>query len=300
MDGDFNAVTWNGGMAALNQRLCVLRPRSTLDRRFLSYFVPIPLSSINDITFFTTVKHLSSLDLMNEWLPLPPVAIQRAVADYLDAVTARMDALIDKKRRMIELLEDAAVTVIEEAMCTDQSAPTPLRRLLLEPPRYGASEAGVRGDLDWPRYIRITDLNADGTLRDADIRRLPGSVAGANQPHREGPVVLEGFSFHLTACSTPERSAPVPSRHAWSAERARYFDFALLGLPGNGRRGCTDGLSSPAGCQYATVDRTARGTSITKLSSAVRRLGGNHRGALLRVRTESWLQFISSVPAQQH
>ncbi len=36
-------------------------------------------------------------------LPLPPLAEQRAIADYLDAETARIDALITKKRRMIEL-----------------------------------------------------------------------------------------------------------------------------------------------------------------------------------------------------
>ncbi|HMS49170.1 restriction endonuclease subunit S [Candidatus Neomicrothrix sp.] len=37
-------------------------------------------------------------------LPVPPLAEQRAIADYLDDETARIDALITKKRRMIELL----------------------------------------------------------------------------------------------------------------------------------------------------------------------------------------------------
>ncbi len=31
--------------------------------------------------------------------------MQTAIADYLDAETARIDALIEKKRRMIDLLE---------------------------------------------------------------------------------------------------------------------------------------------------------------------------------------------------
>lgn len=112
MDGDFNAVTWKGGVAALNQRLCLLRARPSLDQRFLSYFVPISLKAINDVTFFTTVKHLSSVDLMNERLPLPSVQVQRAVADYLDAETARIDALIEKKQRLVELLDErrSAVT----------------------------------------------------------------------------------------------------------------------------------------------------------------------------------------------
>ncbi len=37
---------------------------------------------------------------------MPPPLVQRAIADYLDAETARIDALIEKKRRMVELLEE--------------------------------------------------------------------------------------------------------------------------------------------------------------------------------------------------
>jgi len=38
-------------------------------------------------------------------IPLPPLSTQRAVADYLDRETARIDALIAAKGRMMELLE---------------------------------------------------------------------------------------------------------------------------------------------------------------------------------------------------
>jgi type I restriction enzyme S subunit len=37
-------------------------------------------------------------------LALPPVDLQRDIANFLDVVTARIDALLHKKRRMIELL----------------------------------------------------------------------------------------------------------------------------------------------------------------------------------------------------
>ena len=39
-------------------------------------------------------------------LSLPPLAEQRAIADYLDAETARIDALIAKKQQLIHLLEE--------------------------------------------------------------------------------------------------------------------------------------------------------------------------------------------------
>ena len=37
---------------------------------------------------------------------MPPLGEQRAIADYLDTETARIDALITKKRRLITLLEE--------------------------------------------------------------------------------------------------------------------------------------------------------------------------------------------------
>ena len=39
-------------------------------------------------------------------LPVPPQAVQRAIADYLDRETARIEALIAAKRRMTELLDE--------------------------------------------------------------------------------------------------------------------------------------------------------------------------------------------------
>lgn len=91
MDGDFNLVVWDRGKAALNQRLCLLRPRAQVDMRFIAYALPSSLKIINDLTFATTVKHLSSADIMSERIALPPLEEQRRIADFLDAETARID-----------------------------------------------------------------------------------------------------------------------------------------------------------------------------------------------------------------
>lgn len=51
-------------------------------------------------------------------LPAPdlPLDQQRAIADYLDAETARIDALIAKKRRLIELLDEKRATVMADGV----------------------------------------------------------------------------------------------------------------------------------------------------------------------------------------
>jgi type I restriction enzyme S subunit len=49
-------------------------------------------------------------------LALPPLPEQRAIAAYLDRTTARIDALIEKKRRFIELLEEKRAAMITQAV----------------------------------------------------------------------------------------------------------------------------------------------------------------------------------------
>jgi len=56
------------------------------------------------------------------------------------------------------------------------SAPC-LKRLLREPLTYGLNEAAELEDRDLPRYLRITDFDDDGNLRENTFRSLPHEVA---------------------------------------------------------------------------------------------------------------------------
>lgn len=115
MDGDFNLVYWTRGPAALNQRLCLLRSNGQADTRFLAYALPSHLKVINDLTYSTTVKHLASGQVRGIKMLAPDVSEQRAIADYLDRETARIDALMEEQQRLIELLRERRQSVIESA-----------------------------------------------------------------------------------------------------------------------------------------------------------------------------------------
>ena len=52
-------------------------------------------------------------------VPVPPLGRQKAIADYLDVETGRIDALITKKRRMIELLEERWRSTIISTLFAD-------------------------------------------------------------------------------------------------------------------------------------------------------------------------------------
>jgi type I restriction enzyme, S subunit len=52
----------------------------------------------------------------NLWLPKIPLPEQRAIADFLDRETARIDTLIAKYQRLMELLEEKRASLISEAV----------------------------------------------------------------------------------------------------------------------------------------------------------------------------------------
>jgi type I restriction enzyme S subunit len=61
-------------------------------------------------------------------IPLPTLHEQLAIADYLDAETARIDALITKKQRMVGLLEERLGTAIRHTLFTLSCERHPLKR----------------------------------------------------------------------------------------------------------------------------------------------------------------------------
>lgn len=127
MDGDFNVVQWERGFALLNQRVCALSERAGLDRRFLFYVLPISLKKIHDLTYFTTVKHLASGDVLRIRVQLPSLQQQRTIASFLDRKTAAIDALIAKKERLIELLQEKRQALITQAVTKGLDPNVPMK-----------------------------------------------------------------------------------------------------------------------------------------------------------------------------
>jgi len=110
--------------------LALLRPSQEVDGRYLFWALTSRLSreqfsaSANGITRFG-LRYDSFGEVR---VPLPPLACQRAIADYLDRETARIDALIEKKQRMIQLLEERFQRLIDEVVWSEVDQPVPLMR----------------------------------------------------------------------------------------------------------------------------------------------------------------------------
>ena len=102
IDGEFRCYEWKGVNALLNQRVCRLQNfKGNLYERYLLYVINNQLKKIEDVTGFTTVKHLSSTTIKEINLVLPPLTEQQRIVAKLDAAFAEIDTAIDAANAQI-------------------------------------------------------------------------------------------------------------------------------------------------------------------------------------------------------
>jgi type I restriction enzyme, S subunit len=104
-----SAVWWGEiqGQVCFQNTLLRLRPRPRTDPRFLAWWCRYAFASgiFASVATGANIFHLSAdrvRALPMTYLPLPK---QRAIADFLDAETSRIDALIARKLELADLLE---------------------------------------------------------------------------------------------------------------------------------------------------------------------------------------------------
>ncbi len=162
-----------------------LRPGPRLDRRFLRYWLCSEWvrQLLNGATISVTrsQQRIRPEVLTHLWARFPSTGIQRAIADYLDTETARIDALIEKKRRMVELVEErqgALVSLVSRRGVTADRVRADSRPWIVEVPiswdvlplkRIGNLQAGAafpdsyQGQLgELIPYFKVSDFETPG------------------------------------------------------------------------------------------------------------------------------------------
>ncbi len=92
--------------STLNQSMAAIVPGSSLEYRFLQYWLTSNYLNIRglaggDLRDGLNLQHIGSIQV-----PRPPLEEQRAIADYLDRETAQIDAFIAKNEELITLLTE--------------------------------------------------------------------------------------------------------------------------------------------------------------------------------------------------
>jgi type I restriction enzyme, S subunit len=182
------------------------------------YFRRVSLRSIQQTT---GIQNLDSHAYLSETVCIPGLAEQREIAVFLEAKTAQIDALLAAKQRMVELLRQKRHVLITSTVLAglDPAATrkpagfhwpgempahwlsTRFKFIRSGRLEYGAALPPTGTDRGSPRYIRITDLNEDGTLREDTFQSLSEEAA---RPFllQDGDVLLarSGATVGKTLC----------------------------------------------------------------------------------------------------
>jgi type I restriction enzyme S subunit len=181
---------------------------SELDPRYLNYVLQSELSRQEfagaALSVTRSQQRVRPEVVLSMLIDAPRLSTQRKIASLLDRNISRLDQLIRRKQRMDALLDESLRVRIERALCIVGGAQVAVRRLLVSPPKYGASEAGEIGT-PGPRYIRITDIDATGRLRGGDVRTLSPELAAPYRLSdwdiliaRSGATVGKSFAYRAS------------------------------------------------------------------------------------------------------
>jgi type I restriction enzyme, S subunit len=139
----------------------------------------------------STFGHLTREKLSALQIPFPPPAAQHAIADYLDRETARIDDLVVAKRRMVELLEERAVTFIEDCALDAGWPQVALSRVIrrIEQGWSPQCDARLPNENEWG-VLKVGCVN-HGEFRSNETKALPTDLAPrAEYTVRNGDLLI--------------------------------------------------------------------------------------------------------------
>ena len=177
----------------------VLHHRKDMNPRYGEYyFLSMWMNEVfNHIGGDGVRSALNAKDLLNiPYLKVSPDE-QQAIADYLDETCSKIDEIIAEAKASIDEYKELKQSVIFEAVTKglDKNVEMKdsgvewigkipknwtlyrLKHLLQSPMQYGANATGLEYDKTMPRYVRITDIDSNGNLKDVGKQSLSWDIA---------------------------------------------------------------------------------------------------------------------------
>lgn len=174
----------------------ILRPHQQINGKFFHYLfrTPLCLSEFkkNSRGIMDMRLRLYFEELGNIYIPFPSYQEQQKIAQFLDDKTAKIDQAVDLAEKQIALLKEHKQILIQNAVTRGLNPDVPLKDsgvewlgdvpahwdikrlkfMLSEKLKYGANESAESDDPEQPRYIRITDIDEQGNLKDDTFKSL--------------------------------------------------------------------------------------------------------------------------------
>ena len=141
MDGNFTVAKWRGPRALLNQRVSRLQWYSQrLEPSFFAIALQHRLVDLQGTKAYTTVDHLSSGQIENAVVPLPPLAEQKRIVAKVEELMALCDQLEAQQQER----QTRHAALVQASLARFTQDPTPANLQFLFHPSYTVSPADLR------------------------------------------------------------------------------------------------------------------------------------------------------------
>lgn len=111
----------------IGRGLCAIRPHQRWDHRFAWWALHEARHQLDFVSTGSTYEAVATEDVGNLLVETIALQAQRAIADYLDCETARLDDLVAEKERMLDLLAEKRRALIAGAVTRGLDPDVPLR-----------------------------------------------------------------------------------------------------------------------------------------------------------------------------
>jgi type I restriction enzyme S subunit len=183
----------------------VLHPHEDrIDSRYLSYFCTSSpfIESVVTRSVGVSYPAINASEVTDIHVDLPLLDEQRRIADFLDTETARLDRLIDLRKRQATAVVDRTQRELDDLFVTSNARRTRLKYLLRQRISYGVLV---------PRFV---DVGGVRLIRVNDLANLPSRADGLSQIERiqsleYGRTVVAAGDLLISVVGTVGRAALV-------------------------------------------------------------------------------------------
>jgi type I restriction enzyme S subunit len=100
----------------IGRGLCAVIPKIEIDERYAWFAIHITREELDTLATGSTYDAVSVAEVGNMLFALPPLPEQQAIAVFLDRETHRIDELIAKKKRLLDLLAEQRTALVSRAV----------------------------------------------------------------------------------------------------------------------------------------------------------------------------------------
>lgn len=139
------------------------------DKNFFFYLSKAIERILKDQTKGMGIPHVEAQTLYNFLVPIMPLYEQQSISRYLDDRTQKIDTLIENKQKLIELLKEERIAIINQAVTKGLSPDAPMKESGIE----WLGEIPAHWEIKRMKYVaEIKSSNVDKKSYDNEIKVL--------------------------------------------------------------------------------------------------------------------------------